>query len=285
MAGITVEGLSTVYPNGVRAVDALSRVVGNSRGRSGMDGDGRGPSPTAPDRSQPFPTAPATDLDDTAYASLVAHLKTHIVAGDVFQIAWVAVDADGRVKASNQTSVNVPVRTAVRRSDVVGLYDVLELPDSAKTLRIAVSSGAARQSGTVHLPIERIEPGTFAASPLLIGLDGGDGRQLARLSSRASASTFPPATTRTFNRNRRLRVFSLVTEKPTIAALRLSTPDDRLVNTIPVAQSASADVAGAVDLKAAVELSRLAPGQYVLELVVTNPKADQVRRAVAFEVR
>lgn len=206
-------------------------------------------------------------------------------AGDVFQIAWVAVDADGRVKASNQTSVNVPVRTAVRRSDVVGLYDVLELPDSAKTLRIAVSSGAARQSGTVHLPIERIEPGTFAASPLLIGLDGGDGRQLARLSSRASASTFPPATTRTFNRNRRLRVFSLVTEKPTIAALRLSTPDDRLINTIPVAQSASADVAGAVDLKATVDLSRLAPGQYVLELVVTNPKADQVRRAVAFEVR
>ena len=50
-------------------------------------------------------------------------------------------------------------------------------------------------------------------------------------------------------------------------------------------RASSADVPGAFDLRATVDLSKLAPGPYVLELVVTDRNADQVRRAVAFDVR
>lgn len=42
--------------------------------------------PTAPARSDHPPVHPSVDLSDAEYAALVVRLKTHIVAGDVFQI-------------------------------------------------------------------------------------------------------------------------------------------------------------------------------------------------------
>ena len=78
------ENADASYHDAVRAVEALSRVVGNGRERLGTVGVA--PHPTLPDSPRRSPTIPTTDLSDDSYASLVSHLKRHIVAGDVFQI-------------------------------------------------------------------------------------------------------------------------------------------------------------------------------------------------------
>lgn len=70
------------YHDAVRAVEQLSAAVGaGPRPAHAVTRAGHGPAPTA----GPCP-APTVDLDDAAYARLVARLKHHIVAGDVFQI-------------------------------------------------------------------------------------------------------------------------------------------------------------------------------------------------------
>lgn len=72
------------YHDAVRAVEALSRVVEDGRGKS--TGAEAGHASTRFDSLRPASTSPAVDLSDTAYASLVTELKRHINAGDVFQI-------------------------------------------------------------------------------------------------------------------------------------------------------------------------------------------------------
>ena len=68
------ESTESSYHDAVRAVDQLSRVVEAARGTTH-------PGPPQ-DPSVPW----SVDLDDAAYASTVAQLKEHVVAGDVFQI-------------------------------------------------------------------------------------------------------------------------------------------------------------------------------------------------------
>ena len=71
------EGSEASYHDAVRAVERLSRAVVTV---------GAGPCPALDTPGARHGPAPTMDLDDTAYASLVDHLKRHIVAGDVFQI-------------------------------------------------------------------------------------------------------------------------------------------------------------------------------------------------------
>jgi anthranilate synthase component 1 len=68
------EAAESSYHDAVRAVEQLSRVVEGARGTAHP----------APPIEPPAPWS--VDLDDEAYASMVARLKEHVVSGDVFQI-------------------------------------------------------------------------------------------------------------------------------------------------------------------------------------------------------
>ncbi len=208
---------------------------------------------------------------------------------DDIQFGIVAVDHDGKIKASTRKSFHFS--GALRGSTDIAfqLDDTIDLPSQPLILRIAVVSQASGAAGSVHLPVEPINPSKdgLQVAALVVGLDGPQREQAMPPNALDALVPFRPTTRRTFAATDTLRLFGRTfwrsdSAGPAITftiggsslpphVVRLdATPGngDRRQGTFEVRQP----------------LAGLAPGSYTLKIELRLWEQAAVRE-VAFEVR
>jgi VWFA-related protein len=205
---------------------------------------------------------------------------------DDLRLAWVAIDADARIRASGQNNVRVPTSRAGQNSFTVSINHALDLPNDAKIVRLVVASSALSRQGVVHLPVAvPVWPGqVLEVTPLVLGTSADPNRIVAGLGASARVLPFQPTTARTFTPGDRLQIFSriyadtaadvtaeLVVRQQGLAVRRAVVPLSRTSPSEPR------------ECRATLSLANLTPGRYILELV-TETGLERVVRQVPFEI-
>lgn len=207
---------------------------------------------------------------------------------DELRLAWVAIDADARIRASGQNNVRVPTSRGGEPSFTVSVSHALELPKETRTVRVVVASAALGRQGVVHLPVVvPAWPGqTLEVTPLVIGTSRDPARIVAGLGTSARVLPFQPTTARIFSPGDRLQVFSRIYAGASadVTAELLVTQQRLAVRRSIVPLSRDDAPADARDCRATVSLADLTPGQYVLEFVVESG-FQRVKKQVPFEIR
>jgi VWFA-related protein len=207
---------------------------------------------------------------------------------DDLDVAFLALDPDGQVMKSEPQAFHVALSTAPRESVTVSLDDVLDLPKGKWTLRIAVSSKLLGTVGTVHFPVDipAFSGKTLETSPLVLGLAKttnlvGGPESIARL------VPLQPTTERTFAARTTLRVFSRVfSPRPTDVRVELRLKQDaKVVRTLPVRITPAAGTPLALNCDAALALTNLPAGGYVVELTARTSGSQIRTEAVAIHVK
>jgi VWFA-related protein len=206
---------------------------------------------------------------------------------DDLRLAWVAIDADARIRASGQNTVRVPTSRAGQPSFTVSVNHALDLPKDATIVRVVVASSALNRQGVVHLPVSvPLWPGQLLeVTPLVIGTSADPNRIVAGLGASARVLPFQPTTARTFTSADRLQIFSriyadaaadvtaeLVVKQQGLAVRRAI---------VPLSRSSASEPR---ECRATLSLANLTPGRYVLELV-TETGLERVVRQVPFEIQ
>ena len=207
---------------------------------------------------------------------------------DELRLAWVAIDADARIRASGQNNVRVPTSGGGEQPFTVSVNHALELPKETRTVRVVVASAALGRQGVVHLPVAvPVWPGpTLEVTPLVIGTNRDPARIVAGLGSSARVLPFQPTTARIFSPGDRLQVFSRIYADASadVTAELLVTQQRLAVRRSIVPLSRNDTPADARDCRATVSLADLTPGQYVLEFVVESG-FQRVKKQVPFDIR
>jgi len=203
--------------------------------------------------------------------------------GERLQFAWIAIDVDGGLKASGQNAVTLPAAEASQRSFVVN--DLLDLPDKGHlTIRLAVSSDRRGARGVVHVPCDvgAIHDGRRRATPLLLS-SGPASANPPAMGGVTVPLPFQPTTRRAFARSETLRAFvRIFSNSPgTLSGSLVIRRGNAVLSTIPATITPSA---AATDAEAAVPLSGLEPGSYVMVFSATAGAADAVTRSLPFTV-
>jgi VWFA-related protein len=207
---------------------------------------------------------------------------------DELRLAWVAIDADARIRASGQNNVRVPTSRGGEPSFTVSVNHALDLPKETRTVRIVVASSTLGRQGVVHLPVSvPVWPGqALEVTPLVIGTSRDPARIVAGLGTSARVLPFQPTTARIFRPGDRLQVFSRIyaSASADVTAELLVTQQRLAVRRSIVPLSRDDAPADARDCRATVSLADLTPGQYVLEFVVESG-FQRVRKQVPFEIK
>ncbi|MEX2273253.1 MAG: VWA domain-containing protein [Vicinamibacterales bacterium] len=207
-------------------------------------------------------------------------------AGDAFEVAWLALDGDARVRASGQRTFNAAMgqgRDGPRR---VSIAELLLLPAERLTLRVAVSSRPQSIVGTVHLPVDLRTAGRdeIEVSPIVLGLARTERRHVMTEDAK-QLLPFAPATERIFRNDEVLSIFARIVGPQEVQPqieLHLERQDGAIPRMPVIARSAA--TGNVIDVQASLPLANLGTGRYVLELRASGP-AHERRSRVSFEIR
>jgi VWFA-related protein len=211
-----------------------------------------------------------------------------LAADERLQFAWIAIDADGGIKASGQNEVRREGSGAASRAPIV-VNDLIDLPGKGRlTIRLSVSSDGRGARGVVHVPCDvgAIHDGRVRATPLLLGEQRATGIPHV-IGAAVSPVPFQPTTRRTFSRSETLHAFvRLFASSPagltgTVTLRR----GGAIVATIPAVMSARAMAPSSIDAGADLPLGELRPGAYAMTFTATVPAGASVTRAIPFVVR
>lgn len=207
---------------------------------------------------------------------------------DRLHLVWIALDPDGKERASGHRTLTVSPEAA-QRAATISVVDRLELPRVVKYIRIAVASELRGTAGHVHLSTDDSEDivRTPGASSLMIGVEGMKDVVLFRLGSVDQLVPFPPTTLRRLAGDHVLHLFCRVFlgNRGGLQATLRVTQSSKPVLVIPVQAERSTLVAGAFDLRSTVALASLSSGAYRFELSATTGDTTEIRRAVTVEIR
>jgi len=206
---------------------------------------------------------------------------------DDLQIAWIAIDPDARVRASNRRSIQLPLEGRPPEAFTLSIHDLIGLPAGRSTLRVGVTSRVLGRDGTVHLPVNvrHFSPQDFDVTPLVLGREGGPQIRVVRIAPGLAGLPFHPTTARTFTAGDRLHVFARAFAAPAaVTAELLLKRGEIVVTSIPVSRAPAAAAEGATDIRASVETSTLSAGSYELVLTLTAPDRPSVTRAIGLEL-
>lgn len=207
---------------------------------------------------------------------------------DQLDLVWIAIDPDGRPRASGQNSVSVDLGG---RSPHVTIHDLIDLPKGQLTVRVALASRITRTNGSVHLPIQvrELSKNRVEVSAIVISRSPAMPTQLLELGSGLRLAPITPTTARVFAASDHLRVLARVFSPKginTSGDLTLTLPNGE-VRAISTARSDAKAATGAADYLGDIALKDLPAGQYVLTFSARNPKSNDkpVTRAAGFELR
>ena len=209
---------------------------------------------------------------------------------DTLSVGLIAVDRDGKIKASKQKAYKFSGSPKGAREVTYCVNETLELPDQPLTLRIGVASAAQGTAGTIHLPLEVVDPDAKKLQISTIALGFAGPPRLAALPPNALKDVLPfqPTTARTFAATDVLRVYAPVIWKGTDASadvvLTLRRGDNNLTRYEKVAAQPLAGDRRQAVLDTIVELRGLSPGDYLMEIAARVPSSES-RRTIAFTVR
>jgi hypothetical protein len=207
---------------------------------------------------------------------------------DDLDVAFLALDPDAQVMKSEPQTFHVALSTARREAVTVSLDDVLDLPKGKWTLRIAVASKLLGTLGTVHFPVDipAFTGKTLETSPLVLGL-ANTTTLVGRPESIATLVPLQPTTERTFGAGTSLRVFSRVfSPKPADVRVDLRLKQDaKVVRTLPVRITPVPGTPEALNCEAALALTDLPAGVYVVELTARASGSPTRTETVAIRMK
>ncbi|HUL74329.1 MAG TPA: VWA domain-containing protein [Vicinamibacterales bacterium] len=208
---------------------------------------------------------------------------------DDVQLGVVAIDHDGAVKGSARRTFHFTGSPRGAKEITYQVNDAIDLPSQPLILRLAVASRASGAVGSIHVPVEPINPSRSALqmSALAIGFDGPPREAAVPAGALARLMPLQPTTARTFAAADSLRVFGRLfwsakapAAAATIAVVGGPDPPRPVTITPTVAAGRHAD-----SFEVTQPLAGLAPGSYSLRVVATLPNGETASREVAFEIR
>ena len=210
---------------------------------------------------------------------------------DDLRVSVLALDPDGKVKASSTRPWHVSAQVPAEHSITFLVNDVLDLPSASFTLRIGAASRALAKTGTIQVPLDVPKPskGPVQLSGLAIGLAGPPREPVVGANLLAGVVPFQPTPLRTFAPADTLRIYArlFLSSKVTAdAAVRLT--DDRgrvIVEQAIAAVPTDAGEHGESALETTMPLDRARPGEYVLRLDVRLSNGDTASRAIPLTIR
>ncbi len=202
---------------------------------------------------------------------------------DQVQLAWLALDADGRTRASGEQSLPVRVSDQKRTPFVASFHDAVVLPNERLTLRIAVYSRLQNAIGAVHLPLDLRED---APRSLLLALADDDRVHVATPAALRRGLPVFPQTRRIFERRERLHVLTRLDARAlTEENVRLTLiATDETRRTIPIRIEPSDGERNVFTLQSTLELDTVDAGRYLVELSIDRSDGARLSR-LEFEVK
>ena len=213
--------------------------------------------------------------------------QARVPIDDTLRVGLVAVDADGKAKASigrTWTIKSGPPTEALRFL----VNETLDLPHQAAALRVGIASASLSAVGTVQLTLDlpRSSDAKLQIAPPAIGFDSPrevvlGGNLIAGL------VPFQPTTDRTFRDSDILHVLiplfwrSKDAAEVTVAVLGTTPALLRSVRVPPAVSGARQGAAGDVKLP----LSGLPPGEHILEIRARLPNGQSAIREMRFVIQ
>ena len=219
---------------------------------------------------------------------------------DTLEYSAVALDADGKIKASQRKTFHFTATTNATAEATFSINDVIELPTQPLTLRVGVASRDLGKIGVIHLPVEPTKLGSEEVDigAVILGYSGAAREEAKPKDAFSGLVPFQPTTDRQFTPADVIRVFAPVSWRGNGAvtvALSISQGDRTIVRKTDQLAATSADpgpgrnLLGVNDRSYAsfgltLPMTGVPVGDYVLSVVVTGT-GRPARRDVAFSVR
>jgi len=243
-------------------------------------------------RAAAAPVAPAADgmativtIDLTYPAQPVAAPA----ASDDLQVMVLALEPDGKVRASVDRAVHVTNLPVGPQPVTIRVHEPIDLPGESLQLRVAVSSRLLGRSGSTELPVVVPNPSAnrLQLGGVVIGL-ADDGRVPPGADDTHGLTPFPPTTERTFSASDTLRVYVPVFwgRKDASATVTISVPDSSIApQAITTTGIETEPNRRRGDATATVPLANLKPGAYGLKVDAQLASGEVVTRLIQFFVR
>jgi len=212
------------------------------------------------------------------------------VATDTLGVQILALDGDGKVKASVTRTYTVRPPGAALETFPVVINDAIDLPDQPLTLRIGVASRALERAGTVQIPVDAPKPSESAIQMGAVVLGLTDGVRPPSLGDDFVKAIVPfqPTTSRTFAPQQTLRVFAPVfwrtRETETRVVLTLEGPGVTLRREERLTVATATDGRRLAALDTLIPLAQLS-GAFTLRLESNVNDKQTFVREVRFDVR
>jgi len=213
---------------------------------------------------------------------------------DDLQVTILALDPDGKVKATSSRPWHFSGATPADGSVTFLVNDVIDLPAQALTLRIGAASKTLGKAGTIQMPIEvpKLTDNKLQLSGVAIGYPGGMREAAMGADALKALVPFQPTTTRTFAATDTLRVFARAfwgtKDADASATLTVSGPGTgaaRPPQAVALVAAAAAGGHRQATLDTTLPLTGLVAGDYVLHVDVRLPSGQTARRDVVFAVK
>jgi hypothetical protein len=129
---------------------------------------------------------------------------------DNLRYTILALDSDGKTKASVARDLHVAGSSAAGRAMTVRFDEVVELPAQPLTLRVGVASPTVGRAGSIQLPVDISDPskGKLTIGGVAIGIVGGPSGITSGVERLRGLVPFQPITFRSFSQADTLRVFA-----------------------------------------------------------------------------
>jgi VWFA-related protein len=207
---------------------------------------------------------------------------------DRLDLVWIAIDPDGKPRASGQNSVTVDL---LGNPPHVTIHDAIDLPKGLLTIRATLASQVTGTNGTVHVPIEVRDLATKRpeVAALVLTRVPAPPTQLLEIGNGLRLSPTTPTTGRTFATSERLRILARVFSGPGVPVtwdLSLTMPNGE-TRGVPTTRSVTKTVANSSDYLGDLALKDLPAGKYVLTFSARDASSKNARsvRATTFEVK
>lgn len=209
---------------------------------------------------------------------------------DEWRVGILALDADGKTKASFQRPVTFTGTWKPSATGTFVVHEVIDVPSQPLTFRIGVTSRALGKTGTAHIQMEvpDYRDRELRVSPLVLGVQKNAIDTAVGLDRLRPLVPFQPTTRRSFAADESLRVFARAfwRSSATAADVEISIAGgpvrEPLRFSIRGAESAVRNLEAAFDRT--LPLQGLQPGNYILRVVVTLPAGEPVVRQVPLTI-
>ena len=207
---------------------------------------------------------------------------------DEMQMNVLALDPDGRVRASSAHAVKFEGTVPATGDATFLMDDVVDLPSRPLTLRIAVASQSLGRAGSIQLAVDVPKPsdGDLQMSGIAVGTVGEHAEAALRAGVLGDVVPFQPTTTRTFSADETLRVYGRLfwgTRAPKVTIAIQGTAAAARTLLLSRAPAGNGRSAGAIDTT--VPLTGLTSGDHVIEITAHLANGKPVTREIPITVR